>query len=99
MSLYQCEKCGCVENTAVGHFWARSIIDWPPEYKDKKLCSECGPSTFPDGKPTEYGKWHGKFEKRSAAGMLIDNEGFLWSVAAVERGAVPKHKRIVATAK
>lgn len=21
MSLYQCQKCGCKENTAVGHYW------------------------------------------------------------------------------
>ncbi|PXX41123.1 hypothetical protein NA66_1001733 [Burkholderia pyrrocinia] len=22
MSLYQCEHCGCCENTALGHYWA-----------------------------------------------------------------------------
>jgi len=31
MSLYQCEECGAVENTALGAYW----------FRDKKLCSEC----------------------------------------------------------
>ncbi len=31
MSLYQCDKCGCVENTALGSYWGMS----------DKLCSEC----------------------------------------------------------
>ena len=31
MSLFQCEDCGCRENTAVGSYWG----------KDKKLCSKC----------------------------------------------------------
>ena len=32
MSLFVCEKCECIENTALGHYWGQ----------DKKLCSECG---------------------------------------------------------
>ena len=31
MSLYQCEECGCKENTATGAYWGRDV----------KLCSEC----------------------------------------------------------
>lgn len=31
MSLYQCEDCGCRENTATGAYWGR----------DRKLCSAC----------------------------------------------------------
>ena len=31
MSLFQCEECGCRENTAVGCYWGR----------ERKLCSEC----------------------------------------------------------
>ena len=31
MSLFQCEKCGCVENTATSNFWMGN----------KCLCSEC----------------------------------------------------------
>ena len=31
MSLYQCEQCGAMENTALGSYWLQK----------KKLCSEC----------------------------------------------------------
>ena len=37
---------------------------WSEEYINKKLCSECGPKTYKNGEPTEYGKWHGIFKKR-----------------------------------
>lgn len=36
MSLYQCEKCGAKENTALGSYWG----------KDEKLCSECATGTW-----------------------------------------------------
>jgi len=69
MSLYQCEHCGCVENTALaaqgfkGSF--AKPFDWSniPEREGLLLCSACGPSTFRDGKPTEFGQWHGEFER------------------------------------
>ena len=47
MSVYICEKCGAVENTAVGGYWMNHINKQIP------MCSECN-----------YGKWHGKFEKK-----------------------------------
>ena len=31
MSLFECERCHCVENTATGSYWGQ----------EKKLCSEC----------------------------------------------------------
>lgn len=31
MSLYQCQRCGAKENTALGSYWNRA----------EKLCSEC----------------------------------------------------------
>ncbi len=48
MSAFRCEKCGCIENTAVCGYW------WKEENKPA-LCSECDP---------EFGKWHGFFPKR-----------------------------------
>lgn len=70
MGLYKCEKCGCVENTALGWYWTASLLaddcDWSEvgeEYKGKKLCSECAPKKYKDGKPTGFGKWHGHFPK------------------------------------
>lgn len=35
MSLFVCEDCGCIENTALSLFWVRG--DGPA------LCSECDP--------------------------------------------------------
>jgi hypothetical protein len=32
MPLFACSKCGCVENTALGKFWAQ---------RDAPLCSQC----------------------------------------------------------
>lgn len=65
MSLYQCEKCGCVENTAFGWYHCRNMKDLtPPEDLGKALCSECGPTHYANGEANrKCGKWHGKFEK------------------------------------
>ena len=35
MSVYICEKCGCIENTSLGGYW-RNVIN-----KEPKMCSEC----------------------------------------------------------
>lgn len=49
-------------------------------------CSECATGT-----------WHGRFPKVSAAGMLIDNHGGLWTVDQRIAGMVPKAYKIVGT--
>jgi len=66
MSLYQCEKCGCVENTACGHYHCRDMKDmWAEEFIGKALCSACGPTHYKDGERNkECGKWHGEFEQK-----------------------------------
>jgi len=66
MSLYQCDKCGCVENSALGHYHSVNVRDlWPDEYVGKKLCSECGPPTYRSGEVCKkFGKWHDAFEKK-----------------------------------
>ena len=69
MPLFKCAKCGCVENTALGHYWTRHMVDnydWSDvgeQYKGQPLCSECAPTHFANGEPTGRGKWHGKFPK------------------------------------
>lgn len=68
MSLFQCEKCGCMENTALSHqgfAMLQECFDWTgiEHLKGKQLCVECGPTKYKDGGPTECGKWHGKFDK------------------------------------
>jgi len=75
MSLYQCEKCGCIENTALGFYWVRGWSSWPEEFKDKALCSECGPTTFSDGGKTKWGKWHGEFTKTCCSIGTLEADG------------------------
>lgn len=56
---------------------------WGRKMADKPaLCSEC-----------DTGTWHGLFAKKSAAGMLVASDGFLWSSAE----NAPRHVRIVGT--
>ena len=63
MPLFICEKCECVDNTALGSYWSRNIGVFDAPF-NIALCSECAPLTFNDGTKTGYsGKWHGKFEK------------------------------------
>lgn len=40
-------------------------FDWTgiEERRGKLLCSACGPTKHADGSPTEYGVWHGIFER------------------------------------
>lgn len=65
MSLFVCDLCGCVDNTALGHFWGRnSDMFADKSLKGKALCSECSPAEFKDGsKHEDGGKWHGRFPK------------------------------------
>lgn len=69
MSLFQCEVCGCKENTALAcqgcTGYAESFFDWSgiEDRKGKKLCSACAPTKYKDGSVTPYGKWHGQFKR------------------------------------
>ncbi len=53
MSLFVCEECGCIENTALSRFWVRKTDLGPND--GRALCSECDPETR---------EWHGRFPKR-----------------------------------
>lgn len=69
MSVFNCTKCGVIENTALGHYWCCDVIFFKegsisPELVGKPLCSECIPLEFSDGSRAGTGKWHGKFEKK-----------------------------------
>lgn len=69
MSLFQCENCGCCENTALSSQGFNGIFadffDWSyaPEREGMRLCSACGPVKYRDGEPSEYGVWHGEFSR------------------------------------
>lgn len=77
MSLYQCEECGCCENTACGWYHYTPHVD--PRYDKRKLCSACGPTHFSDGSKTDLGEWHGRFERTyyTKGTMKTDNHGNL----------------------
>ncbi len=69
MSIFQCEGCGCAENTALAstYCWYRpDRFDWTgkEELKGKRLCSACLPSKRVNGSSTKFGKWHGEFTQR-----------------------------------
>lgn len=71
MSLFQCENCGCVENTALSsqgfsHKFLFDCFDWSgiEHLKGMKLCTACGPIKHSDGTPTDYAGWHGQFKQR-----------------------------------
>ena len=59
MSLFQCEECGCVENTALCSYWSRLLRE-----DSRKLCSACTPDKFSDGTNNRKGgRWHGRFKR------------------------------------
>ena len=69
MSLFQCEVCGCVENTTCAFQGIKPMADefdftGIEDRKDKLLCSACAPTKFEDGTSTELGGWHGEFQRR-----------------------------------
>lgn len=69
MSLFQCQNCGCKENTALADQgcdgYAEEFFDWAglEDRKGKKLCSACAPPKYSDGSPSGLGKWHGEFDR------------------------------------
>lgn len=72
MPLFVCEKCGGIDNTALGRYWTKDLPDmWSADNEGMALCCECAPTQFKDGKPTNrpadmrtFGKWHNQFAKR-----------------------------------
>lgn len=69
MSLFQCQVCGCVENTALswqGFSWLEEF-DWSgiEDRRGKKLCCMCGPKKFKDGAHTSEtpDEWHDRFPR------------------------------------
>ena len=68
MSLYQCDHCGCRENTALGMALGTPTkwFDWTgiEDRKGKHLCSACMPVRYSDGTAcSKSGGWHGEFAR------------------------------------
>jgi hypothetical protein len=82
MSLFICDICGCIDNTATGRYWTKDSIHlWADENLGKALCSECEPTTYRSGElNSDGGKWHGRFEKKKPtedqikAGLFINRD-------------------------
>lgn len=69
MPIFQCEVCGCQENTALSLQGTRPIadsFDWHgiENRKGMLLCSACAPIHFTDGEKTDLGVWHSMFERK-----------------------------------
>jgi hypothetical protein len=77
MPIFACRECGCIENTALSNFWVRTQLENKPA-----LCSACDP---------EINEWHGEFERRSASGMLVDENGHVWG----RDENVPRHCKVL----
>lgn len=63
MPLFRCMTCGCADNTALTNYWERRYKSHPLLY------AACDP---------DIGTWHDRFPRRSAVGLLIDQDGNLW---------------------
>lgn len=66
MSIYQCDDCGCSENTACGWYHARNNERLTPiNYLGKALCSACAPTKWPNGEHNNFftKEWHGLFDR------------------------------------
>lgn len=78
MSIYICEKCGAIENTATGGYWKNVINNEP------KMCSECNTGKWHGRFPKKYWKDYGvesllEMESRKD-GSMINATSFLKSI-------------------
>ena len=80
MSIYICEKCGCIENTALGDYW-NNIINHEP-----KICSECSTgkwhNRFDKKHWTEYGVK--KLLELEKDGSMINATEYLKSIGEIK---------------
>lgn len=54
MPLFNCTKCGAVENTALSGYWS-AYYGRDPSVPFQPLCSKCDP---------DIGEWHGRFPRK-----------------------------------
>ncbi|VYT08006.1 Uncharacterised protein [uncultured Clostridium sp.] len=81
MSVYICEKCGVIENTAVGGYWKNSF-----EHEPKK-CSECNfgkwHGKFEKKHWTDYGVEKLLEMEKRKDGSMINATNFLKSIGEI----------------
>lgn len=107
MSIYQCDECGCAENTALGWYHCRNKSErmLGAEFKNgTKLCSACSPSSFADGSNySKGGEWHNEFIRTflphdtcftNRGGNLEHKESGLIGVELYEKyGSIVEYKK------
>lgn len=60
--MFVCDTCDCLDNTALGHYWAKDLNLFKDPLKNgKALCSACIPLAYSDGTKTGKGIWHNRF--------------------------------------
>ena len=90
MSVYICEKCGAIENTALGGYWQNHLNYQIP------MCSECNTGKWHGQFEKEYWDDYGKEEllrlEAQHNGLMINATEFLQKL---ERGEIQnEHKDI-----
>jgi hypothetical protein len=80
MPLFRCEHCNSVENTAVSNYWTRNMQpDLTSTTPRPALCSACDP---------KIGVWHKQFAQKSANGMIVGHDGFLYYESEFVKGMI-----------
>lgn len=100
MSSFQCQWCGCVDNTALsgqGMAWPE-LFNWAgiENRRGLKLCSACGPTAYKDNTPTRFGRWHGMFP-RTFLPMGMFRTASNGNVEHVDTGSQDYRQYILAT--
>jgi hypothetical protein len=99
MALFQCENCGCVENTACaaqGFKPMAHLFNWEglESLKGKMICSACGPTKYRDGKQTKFGVWHGRFS-RTFLPMGMFKTNAVGNLEHIETGEVDYSRYVI----
>lgn len=73
MSIYVCDRCGCIENSAYGSYYLTNFGRDNAEYgmpEGELWCHACCPHTKADGTKVpepyrlhNYGNWHNRFDR------------------------------------
>jgi len=72
MPLFVCDKCKCVDNTALGHYWGSNQDFFDDEFKGMAFCNGCAPPKYKDGTINRDSgeEWHNHFPKQSVEDFL-----------------------------
>ena len=85
MSIFQCQVCGCAENTSCGWYHCRDMMDMnKPEDIGIAKCSACAPQKYVSGEDNKEfnGQWHGMWTRY----FLPHGEFFINEVGNLEHG-------------